>query len=210
MCNREDTSRSKGLMWSTGAAKMVSRWFSQPFLVTVFNLVMHFYNHMFLGLAQPCYPLFISILLQLKKSKFLSQSSLGGNHFLRDKMNTKIITAKSSKTMHVEECVGLVNHWTCISISTGLLTSITLPCYYQGKFIGVVGTDISMEDLLSEITYFQRGQSSYAFMVDSSGRTMMHPLLPAPSDAFGDPIFMDITALEPEPEFTSVFLSIKR
>ena len=32
----------------------------------------------------------------------------------------------------------------------------------------------------------------------------------APSDAFGDPIFMDITALEPEAEFTSVFLSIKR
>lgn len=210
MCNREDTSRSRGLMWSTGTAKIVSRWFSLPFLVTVFNLVMYFFNHMFLGLAQPCYPLFISILLQRKKSKFLSRSSLGGKSFLRDKMNTKIITAKSSKTMHVEECVGLVNHWTCISISTGLLTSITLPCYYQGKFIGVVGTDISMEDLLSEITYFQRGQSSYAFMVDSSGRTMMHPLLPAPSDAFGDPIFMDITALEPEPEFTSVFLSIKR
>ncbi|KAL9960914.1 hypothetical protein ACROYT_G034422 [Oculina patagonica] len=95
------------------------------------------------------------------------------------------------------------------AFGTGLLTSITLPCYHQGKFIGVVGTDLSMEDLLSEITYFQRGQSSYAFMADSSGRTMMHPLLPAPSDAYGDPIFMDITALEPEPEFDSVFESIK-
>ena len=39
-------------------------------------------------------------------------------------------------------------------IPTGLLTSITLPCYHQGKFIGVVGTDISMADLLSEVTYF--------------------------------------------------------
>ncbi|KAL9960908.1 hypothetical protein ACROYT_G034416 [Oculina patagonica] len=95
------------------------------------------------------------------------------------------------------------------AFGTGLLTSITLPCYHQGKFIGVVGTDLSMEDLLSEITYFQKGQSSYAFMADSSGRTMMHPLLPAPSDAYGDPIFMDITALEPEPEFDSVFESIK-
>ncbi|KAL9960925.1 hypothetical protein ACROYT_G034433 [Oculina patagonica] len=95
------------------------------------------------------------------------------------------------------------------AFGTGLLTSITLPCYHEGKFIGVVGTDISMEDLLSEITYFQKGQSSYAFMADSSGRTMMHPLLPAPSDAYGDPIFMDITALEPEPEFYSVFESIK-
>ena len=95
-------------------------------------------------------------------------------------------------------------------LPTGLVTSITLPCYHQGKFIGVVGTDISMADLLSEITYFQKGQSSYAFMADSSGRTMMHPLLPAPSNAYGDPIFMDITALEPEPEFYSVFESIKR
>lgn len=93
---------------------------------------------------------------------------------------------------------------------TGLLTSITLPCYHRGKFIGVVGTDISMADLLSDITYFQKGQSSYAFMADSSGRTMMHPLLPAPSSAYGDPIFMDITALEPEPEFSSVFESIKK
>ena len=95
-------------------------------------------------------------------------------------------------------------------LPTGLITSITLPCYHQGKFIGVVGTDISMADLLSEITYFQKGQSSHAFMADSSGRTMMHPLLPAPSNAFGDPIFMDITSLEPEPEFYSVFESIKR
>ena len=67
-----------------------------------------------------------------------------------------------------------------------------------------------MADLLSDITYFQKGQSSYAFMVDSTGRTMMHPLLPAPSSAYGDPIFMDITTLEPEPEFSSVFESIKK
>ena len=67
-----------------------------------------------------------------------------------------------------------------------------------------------MEDLLSDVTYFQKGQSSYAFMTDSSGRTMMHPLLPAPSDAYGDPIFMDITALEPETDFYSVFDSIKK
>jgi len=91
-----------------------------------------------------------------------------------------------------------------------LLTSITLPCYHGGKFIGVVGTDISMEDLLSEVTYFEKGQSRYAWMADSSGRAMMHPLLPAPSHGFVDPIFMDITALEPEPGFDAVFQSIKK
>ena len=95
-------------------------------------------------------------------------------------------------------------------ILPGLLTSITLPCYDKGgNFIGVVGTDISMADLLSDVTYFQKGQSSYAWMADSSGRTMMHPLLPAPSNAFVDPIFMDITALEAEPGFDTVLQSIK-
>ena len=76
-------------------------------------------------------------------------------------------------------------------------------------FIGVVGTDISMADLLSDVTYFQKGQSSYAWMADSTGRTIMHPLLPAPSNAYEDPIFMDITALETEPSFHDVFQSIK-
>ena len=102
----------------------------------------------------------------------------------------------------------LLTHIVFVNLS-GLLTSITLPCYHGGKFIGVIGTDISMADLLSDVTYFQKGQSSYAWMADSSGRTMMHPLLPAPSDAFVDPIFMDITALEPEPGFDTVFQSIK-
>ena len=93
----------------------------------------------------------------------------------------------------------------------GLLTTVSLPCYHDGKFIGVVGTDLSMEDLLSEITYFRSGQASYAFMADNSGRAMMHPLLPAPSNTDDDPIFMDIRDLEPAPSFTSeVFESMKR
>ncbi|KAK2553968.1 VWFA and cache domain-containing protein 1 [Acropora cervicornis] len=96
-----------------------------------------------------------------------------------------------------------------IARQRGLLTSITLPCYHRGKFIGVVGTDISMADLLSDVTYFQKGQSSYAWMADSTGRTIMHPLLPAPSNAYEDPIFMDITALETEPSFHDVLQSIK-
>ena len=66
-----------------------------------------------------------------------------------------------------------------------------------------------MADLLSDVTYFQKGESSYAWMADSTGRTIMHPLLPAPSNAYEDPIFMDITALETEPDFNDVFQSIK-
>jgi len=97
------------------------------------------------------------------------------------------------------------------AFGSGLLTTVSLPCYHDGKFIGVVGTDLSMEDLLSEVTYFRNGQASYAFMADNSGRTMMHPLLPSPSNTGDNPIFMDIRDLEPAPSFTSeVFQSMKR
>lgn len=88
--------------------------------------------------------------------------------------------------------------------------SITLPCFHEGKFIGVAGTDINMDDLLSDITFFNQGQSTYAFMISNSGRTLIHPLLPAPTDAYGDPVFLDIRTLEPETEFEEVFDSIRR
>ena len=88
--------------------------------------------------------------------------------------------------------------------------SITLPCFHKGNFIGVTGTDIHVEDLLSDITFLNQAQGTYAFMISNSGRTLIHPLLPAPTDAYGDPIFMDIRTLEPETEFDEVFNSIKR
>lgn len=90
------------------------------------------------------------------------------------------------------------------------MTTVALPCYHKNKFIGVVGTDISLESIESPISYFQKGQTSYAFMVNSFGRAMIHPLLSAPSDAFEAPISMDIPTLEPEPEFGDVLASIVR
>lgn len=94
------------------------------------------------------------------------------------------------------------------AFGTGLLISITLPCYHKGRFIGVTGTDINIEDLSSEITLFNEGQSAYAYMTSRSGRTIVHPLLPAPTDAYGEPVYLDIRALEPEPEFNDVFESM--
>lgn len=88
--------------------------------------------------------------------------------------------------------------------------SITLPCYHEGVFIGVVGTDISMEDLVSDINLLNEGQSAYAYMTSKSGRTIVHPLLPAPTDAYGDPVYLDIRALEPETEFNDVFTSMTK
>ena len=39
---------------------------------------------------------------------------------------------------------------------------------------------------------------------------MVHPLLPTPSGAYDDPVYLDIRALEPEPEFNEVFNAISR
>ena len=87
--------------------------------------------------------------------------------------------------------------------------SITLPCYDQNKkFIGVAGTDINIEDLTSDLSLFDQGRSTYAFMTSRSGRAIVHPLLPAPTSAYGDPVYLDIRALEPEPEFNEVFASM--
>lgn len=99
-----------------------------------------------------------------------------------------------------------------VTLFLGLLVSITLPCYHHGNFIGVTGTDINIEDLMPDITeYYKQGRTTYAFMVTKSGRTLIHPLLPAPADAYGDPIYMDIRILEqPESEFKSIFDSMSK
>ena len=111
------------------------------------------------------------------------------------------------------KCILLLTHVSKLFSPTfisGQVLTISLSCFHNGKFIGVVGTDITVEDLLSDITFFNQGQSTYAFMISNSGRTLIHPLLPAPTDAYGDPFFMDITTLEPDAEFKEVFESIKK
>ena len=59
--------------------------------------------------------------------------------------------------------------------------------------------------------YFKQGRTTYTFMITKSGRTLIHPLLPAPADAYGDPIYMDIRNLErPEADFKEVFESMTK
>ncbi|XP_015763441.1 PREDICTED: VWFA and cache domain-containing protein 1-like isoform X1 [Acropora digitifera] len=95
------------------------------------------------------------------------------------------------------------------AFGTGLIVTITLPCYHNGRFIGVTGTDFTMDDLTSDISLFQnQGHGAYAFMTNKPGRTMVHPLLPTPSGAYDDPVYLDIRALEPESEFNEVFNAI--
>ena len=47
--------------------------------------------------------------------------------------------------------------------------SITQSCIINGKLIGIVGIDVNMADLLEDITYFEKGEKSYAFLINNQG-----------------------------------------
>ncbi|XP_065835518.1 VWFA and cache domain-containing protein 1-like [Oscarella lobularis] len=82
----------------------------------------------------------------------------------------------------------------------GLVLTISVPVYstQNGKrgLAGVVAIDIALADLVSDVTYFKRGELSYAFIIDSSGVTLTHPLLPVPTNVREVPTYIDISTLE--------------
>lgn len=61
--------------------------------------------------------------------------------------------------------------------------SMCLPCTTNSDFIGVVCTDIKLKDLVEDTTYLQQGEDTYSFVIDGTGRTLIHPLLPDPRDS---------------------------
>ncbi|XP_065940596.1 VWFA and cache domain-containing protein 1 isoform X3 [Magallana gigas] len=65
----------------------------------------------------------------------------------------------------------------------GLIVSMCLPCTSNSNFIGVVCTDIKLKDLVEDTTYLQQGEDTYSFVIDGTGRTLIHPLLPDPRDS---------------------------
>ena len=52
---------------------------------------------------------------------------------------------------------------------TGLITTVSLPVYASGNFVGVVGIDISLADLFEEVDYFLQDAQTYAFVVNHDG-----------------------------------------
>ena len=53
---------------------------------------------------------------------------------------------------------------------SGLVVSITQPCYHLDLLIGAVGLDIHLSHLVEDMTYFnQPGGHSYAFLLDTFG-----------------------------------------
>ena len=58
---------------------------------------------------------------------------------------------------------------------------------------------MTVEDITDEFEYLQRSDHTYIFIIDTSGRTILHPMLPIPAqDSRADPFFVDIQYLEPQ------------
>ncbi|CAC5388604.1 unnamed protein product [Mytilus coruscus] len=92
----------------------------------------------------------------------------------------------------------------------GLITSICLPVYRPGgELVGVACSDATVSDIMSDISYFRQGELSYAFIIDGTGRTLIHPLLPLPESVKDDPIYVNIEHLERSTSATMVIESMK-
>ena len=79
---------------------------------------------------------------------------------------------------------------------TGLIASICLPVRIQDVLKGVVCVDQSFGELLSELTFFQIGESSYSFMVDHTTRVLQHPYMENPTFVTNTPAFTYLDSLE--------------
>ena len=81
-----------------------------------------------------------------------------------------------------------------------------MPVFALGRFQGVTCIDIPIDTLFSRIIDFRLAQLSYAFLLDSRGRVLLHPLLPKPETYKEEPIFLDLESVE----ISSETLAIKR
>ncbi|KAI0210266.1 VWFA and cache domain-containing protein 1 [Lamellibrachia satsuma] len=93
---------------------------------------------------------------------------------------------------------------------TGILISACLPVYHNGELKGVVGIDRAVSDLLSDVTYFNKGELNYAFVIDGQARVLTHPMLPRPRTICDDPLFIRLPSLERSPQVLDVMTSMLR
>jgi hypothetical protein len=76
----------------------------------------------------------------------------------------------------------------------------------------VACTDVKLSELLKKVEFFEEGNSSYAVMIDKTGRALVHPLLPDATyvKLEDDPVQVDITTLVRSPNSGEVIDKIKR
>lgn len=79
----------------------------------------------------------------------------------------------------------------------GMVVTAASAILLKNRLVGVVGTDLAMRELMADITYFHAGgQASYAFVMDKTGRVLLHPHLSSPSSVRDDPVLTDIGVFE--------------
>ncbi|CAG2209075.1 unnamed protein product [Mytilus edulis] len=93
----------------------------------------------------------------------------------------------------------------------GLITSLCRRVQVSSGLHGVMCTDVKISKLLTEIEYFSEDEFTYAFMIDGTGRTLMHPLLPNAAfvKSTEDPVLVDIGVFERGDAAKSVIESMK-
>ena len=59
-----------------------------------------------------------------------------------------------------------------VYLASDLVVSVTQPCYHVDYFIGILGMDLHLPDLVEDITYFSQTGGRYAFIIDDHGTTV--------------------------------------
>lgn len=92
----------------------------------------------------------------------------------------------------------------------GHIFSTCAPVKTSDTLKGVTCIDIQLDDI-KKMYKFIETESTYVFIIDETGRTLVHPLLPSPgTDAASDPIFVNIKVLEPEAERRNIITEMIR
>ena len=80
-----------------------------------------------------------------------------------------------------------------------------LPVYknsiLETQFKGVVCQHVLLSAITTDVHFFGGGEYSYGFIMERSGKAIVHPLLPKPT--MESYTYLDITNLEPEADVVS-------
>jgi hypothetical protein len=87
-----------------------------------------------------------------------------------------------------------------------------IPVVSTNGLHGVACTDVKLSELLKEVEYFEEGYSSFGFVIDNTGRALVHPLLPDATfvQKNEDPVLVDISTLERSAGSADIINSMKR
>ena len=78
---------------------------------------------------------------------------------------------------------------------------------------GVVAIDMTLEEITDEFESLQRSDHSYIFIINTEGRTFLHPMLPIPrGDIYAETVLfeVDIQYLEPQAVAAGIIASMER